>query len=112
MSLAPLALFVFNRPEHTRRMLESLRANLLAPKSDLYVFADGARSKAEMPKVEAVRKLIQHLDGFLSITLHYEDKNRGLAGSVIDGVSRIISQAGRVIALEDDLLFRRTSSTI
>jgi hypothetical protein len=86
-------------------MLESLRANVLAPHSDLHVFADGARNNSERAKVEAVRSLVNDLDGFRSVTVYRKDHNRGLAGSVIDGVSHLIAQSGRVIALEDDLLF-------
>ena len=42
MELAPIVLFVYNRPEHTRACLEYLERNELAAESELYVFADGA----------------------------------------------------------------------
>jgi hypothetical protein len=37
--LAPIALFVYNRPEHTRRTLNYLKNNLLADESRLYIFS-------------------------------------------------------------------------
>jgi len=40
MSLAPIILFAYNRPDHTRRTLEALSANLLADQSELFIFAD------------------------------------------------------------------------
>lgn len=38
MELAPIVLFVYNRPEHTRACLEYLERNELAAESELYVF--------------------------------------------------------------------------
>ena len=47
MELAPIVLFVYNRPEHTRACLEYLERNELAAESELYVFADGAKQGSE-----------------------------------------------------------------
>ena len=55
MELAPIVLFVYNRPEHTRACLEYLERNELAAESELYVFADGAKSGSE-EAVAAVRR--------------------------------------------------------
>ena len=49
--LAPLALFVYNRPQHTLRTLESLLQNELAPKSKLYIFSDGPKTAQDEQKV-------------------------------------------------------------
>jgi len=102
--LAPIALFVYNRPEHTRRTVESLRANELAPHSDLFVFADGAKNESAASAVEAVRKFIRTIDGFKSVTIIERERNFGLATSVITGVSQLCEKFGRVIVVEDDLL--------
>ncbi len=40
---APIALFVYGRPDHTRRTLEALQADPLALQSDLVIFADAAK---------------------------------------------------------------------
>ena len=42
-ALAPILLFVYNRPQHTRRLLDSLLANDECRLSSLYVYSDGAR---------------------------------------------------------------------
>lgn len=57
MELAPIVLFVYNRPEHTRACLEYLERNELAAESELYVFADGAKQGSE-EAVAAVRRVI------------------------------------------------------
>ena len=102
--LAPIALFVYNRPEHTRRTVESLRANELAPHSDLFVFADGAKNESAVSTVEAVRKFVRAIEGFKSVTVIERERNLGLATSVITGVSQLCEKFGRVISVEDDLL--------
>ena len=38
---APIALFVFNRPKHTKLVLEALSHNPEAILSDLHIFSDG-----------------------------------------------------------------------
>ncbi len=102
--LAPIALFVYNRPEHTRRTVESLRANDLAQQSDLFVFADGAKTNSGAAAVGAVREYIRAIAGFKSVTITERDRNLGLADSVITGVTQLVEKFGRVIAVEDDLL--------
>jgi len=103
-TLAPIALFVYNRPDHTRRTLEALRANALAPQSDLHIFADAAKPTSANASVAAVRQLIRAVAGFKSVTLIEREKNAGLSASVISGVTQLCEQQGRVIAVEDDLL--------
>jgi len=43
---APIVLFVYNRPDHTRRTLEALASADLAAVSLLYVYADGPKHGA------------------------------------------------------------------
>jgi GT2 family glycosyltransferase len=65
--LAPVILFVYNRPEHTRKTIEALKNNLLARDTALFIFSDAAKNDAERKNVEKVRKYIKTLDGFKSI---------------------------------------------
>ncbi len=107
MTIAPIALFVYNRPEHTRRTLKFLRQNLLAEESRLYIFSDAAKDSADQQKVDAVREVIDHADGFRSVHIIRRSNNLGLAASIIDGVSTLTSQYGKVIVFEDDLVSSR-----
>ena len=102
-NFAPIALFVYNRPEHTRRTLKFLQNNYLAEESRLFIFSDGARD-GEEEHVSAVRELARSLTGFKSVEVVERERNYGLANSVIDGVSRLCKTYGRTIVLEDDVL--------
>lgn len=102
--LAPVALFVYNRPDHTRRTVEALQKNKLASQSDLFVFSDGPRNPAGTAGVQQVREFIRGIEGFRSVTLIERDRNFGLAKSIIDGISQVMRDFDRAIAVEDDLL--------
>jgi hypothetical protein len=104
MSTAPIALFVYNRPLHSQRTVEALLANELAAQSDLFVFSDGAKSPQAAAAVEAVRAYIRTIRGFRSVHIEERTQNAGLSASIIDGVTRLCDQHGRVIVLEDDLV--------
>lgn len=102
-ALAPIALFAYNRADHTRRTVEALLQNTLAEKSDLFVFCDGARQKGDSA-VMAVREYVRSVTGFKSLTIVERETNIGLATSIIEGVSDVVDRHGSVIVLEDDLV--------
>ncbi|WP_054199114.1 glycosyltransferase [Clostridium baratii] len=104
MSLAPIVLFTFNRLEHTKKTIESLKENILAEESELFIFSDGARNSNEEEKVNEVRKYIRKINGFKKINIIESKNNKGLARSVINGVTDIINNYNKVIVLEDDLI--------
>lgn len=103
LPLAPIALFVYNRPEHTRVTLEALRANHGAAESDLIVFSDAPRTGEDEDGVSAVRVHLRQLGGFRSLEIVERPKNLGLANSIIDGVTQALTRHDRVIVMEDDL---------
>ena len=107
MSLAPIILFVYNRPWHTQQTVEALQKNELAAESDLFIFADGPKPNASeecLANISKVRNYIHKIDGFKSITIEESPENKGLANSVITGVTKIINQFGKVIVVEDDIV--------
>lgn len=105
--LAPIVLFVYNRRDHVQKLINSLKNNSLAYESELYIFSDGYKDELDKKKVEEVRSYLHELEGqdfFRNVVVEYSEKNRGLAQSVIAGVTEIINRFGKVIVLEDDLI--------
>ncbi len=103
VSLCPIALFVYNRPELTRATIGSLQNNILASQSELYVFSDGWKGEEDKGKVLAVREIVNEIEGFKSVFVIENSRNSGLAKSIIEGVTSIIKKHGSIIVLEDDL---------
>lgn len=104
MTYAPIALFTYNRADHTRRAVESLLQNAEAKDSDLFIFSDGAKNEKAIKGVEDNRKYIHTVTGFKTITIIEREKNWGLANSLIAGITDVINKHGRVIVVEDDLI--------
>lgn len=104
MNLAPILLFTYNRPEHTVRTLQALKQNHLSKETQLYVFSDGAKSENERENVEKVRQLLRNISGFKTVEIIVSQQNKGLAKSIIDGVTEKLETHGKVIVVEDDLI--------
>ena len=105
--IAPICLFVYGRPEHTLKTLRSLTQNLLAKDSVLYIYADGPKDgigETAQKNIAEVRRIIRSESWCKEVHIIESDKNKGLANSIISGVSEIIEKHGRVIILEDDLV--------
>jgi hypothetical protein len=107
-TLAPVVLFTYKRLDTLMQTVEALQENDLASNSDLIVFSDSARNGKDQEAVAAVRGYIHSISGFRSIVINEASQNKGLANSIISGVTSILQQYGKIIVLEDDLV---TSTT-
>ena len=105
MSYAPLVLFAFNRPDLLESCVASLLANEEAASSNLYVFVDGPRTEkaGENGLVASVREYVKTISGFKSVHYQFSEEHKGLAPSVIEGVSTVMEMFGKAIVMEDDL---------
>ena len=101
---APIALFVYNRPTHTRQTVEALSTNALAADSDLFIFSDAPKSASAAGGVGEVRSYLRQIEGFKSVTILERETNWGVDPSVIDGVTMLCDRFGQVVVLEDDLV--------
>lgn len=102
---APVVLFTYNRPEHTKKTIEALAKNELADETELVVFSDAAKKEQDVEKVEWIRTYVrQEVAGFKQVHLIARAENYGLAKNVIEGVTDIVNRYGKVIVLEDDLI--------
>ena len=107
MTLAPIIVFAYNRPEHLQKTLDALAQNELANQSTLYIYCDGAKPDAsteQLARIQKVREVAQSVKGFKDVHVKCAEQNKGLANSIIGGVTEIVNKHGRVIVLEDDLL--------
>lgn len=104
MALAPILLFTYNRPSHTRQTLEALLNNHLCRESELFIFSDGYKDDSDKKEVSKVRQLIHSIDGFKQIHIIENEYNLGLAKNIVEGVTQVINEYGKVIVVEDDLV--------
>lgn len=105
-SLAPIVLFAYNRPKHTKATLEALGRNSLAAKSDLYIFLDVPIKTCKSHSI-LKRYLIMFAsrsDSFKSIKLCIRPCNFGLSDNITKGLDAIFRFSTKAIILEDDIL--------
>lgn len=101
---APVILFVYNRPHHTKKTLDALSRNAGVKTTHITVYADGPRTPEDVTAVNEVKKLIRSFSRFsASLTLVERPENYGLAKNIISGVSETLQRNSDVIILEDDI---------
>ena len=107
MNYAPIALFAYKRADKLKLCIEALSKNKYADKTDVYIFSDGYKGDQDKAQVEEVRDYIKSIlekNEFAQVEVIKRDKNWGLANSIINGVTQIINQYGKIIVVEDDLI--------
>lgn len=109
--LSPVALFVYNRADNTRRTIEALLANTLAPQTDLYVFSDGGRDAASWAAVNEVRAVLHRVKeealrarSLKSMTIVERPTNFYLERNIIEGITQVFQSHETIIVLEDDIV--------
>ncbi len=100
---APIVMFTYCRLANTKETIEHLLKNDEAKYSDLIIYSDAPKNERAEEGVMKTREFIHSISGFKSIKIIEREKNMGLANSIVDGVTSIVNQYGRVIVLEDDL---------
>ena len=106
-SLAPIIVFCYNRPWHVEQTLEALSRNELADQSVLYIYCDGPKVDASdemQQRIAEVRQVVRKRQWCKEVHIVEAMKNKGLANSIIDGVTDVVNRHGKVFVLEDDLV--------
>jgi len=96
-------MIIFRRPEHTSRVLESIR--YYKPKR-LMVIADGPRKDrpGEQEACEAARAVIDTVDWDCEVLKNYATENLGCGPRVSSGLDWVFSIVDKAIILEDDCI--------
>lgn len=106
-TMAPIILFVYNRPDKTICTVKALQENAEFKDSDLFVYCDGEKEESTCENhrnIEAVRRIIHGISGFKSIKIIERDRNYGLAQNIISAVTEVINIFGKAIVIEDDIV--------
>lgn len=107
MTLAPIILFCYNRPWHVEQTLIALSKNELADQSDLYIYCDGPKENAtdeQINNIKLTREVVRKEKWCKEVYIIESEKNKGLADSIIGGVTEVVGKYGKVIVLEDDII--------
>jgi hypothetical protein len=95
-----ISLFVYNRPQHTAQVLEGLKKNKIC---HLYVYCDGPKTLEDKSARDEVVSLVKSID-WCDTDIEVSPSNRGLANSIINGVTKVLQRHERIIVPEDDCI--------
>ena len=99
-----ILLFVYNRPIHTEKVVDSLLSNSSSGDYDLLIFSDGAKDGSQNNHVFKVRDYISTITGFKTIRIFESEQNLGLSKSILGGIQCAFESYDSVIIIEDDIL--------
>lgn len=99
----PIALIIFNRPENTARVLETIAD---ARPEKLLIIADGPRpvEPGESEKCLAARAVVENVNWDCEVLRNYSDINLGCGRRPATGIDWVFENVERAIILEDDCL--------
>jgi hypothetical protein len=99
----PVALFVFSRPDTTRRVFDAIAG---ARPARLLLVADGSRPDrvGEAEACEQVRQIVSRVDWPCEVSRNFADSNLGCQERIISGLDWVFSLVEEAIILEDDCL--------
>lgn len=99
----PIAIFTFNRPQLTKRLLDILAQ--IKP-SRLLVVSDGPRPHmaSDVEKCQLVRGYFDNLDWECNVERNFAEKNMGSFPRNSSGLNWVFEQVEEAIILEDDCL--------
>lgn len=101
---SPVIIFCYNRLDNLKRTVENLQYNPESGATELYIFSDGPSKDADNHRVAAIREYLPSITGFRELHIINSERNKGLAKSIIEGVTEVLKIHETVIVLEDDLL--------
>ena len=105
--LAPIALFVYNRPEKAKRCIESLKNCEGFRQSKIIVFADGPKDLNDKKSTDKTRAVVEDLLNDNNSVFYFKENNFCLANSLYHGVSKVLQKNEKIIVIEDDLIFNK-----
>ena len=106
MILSPIALFVYNRPDKTEKILNNLSKNIEINKSILNIICDHPKdsNQDDNLKNKEVLKIINKFNKCKELNIIKRKKNYGLYNNIVKGLNFFFKKNNSLIVLEDDLI--------
>ena len=99
---APIVIYTYNRIEHLKRTVNSLKKNFLAKDSTLIIISDGCGRLADEQSIIDIRNYINSINGFKEVIAEFRESNYGAIKSILEAEMRLVNLYGKIISMEDD----------
>ena len=107
MYIAPVLITVYDRLQHFQGCVESLRRNVYAENTDLFIAIDYPRDDKAVTSNMAIKEYCKTISGFKHVTIYARDRNYGSRENGLLAKKEILSYYDSIIITEDDNLFSR-----
>jgi hypothetical protein len=102
--LSPIVVSVYTRLNHLKRCIGALQKNLLAEKSELFVYSDASSRVEDDDLVKEVREYLHNIEGFKKIHIIERNKNYGGVQNASQAHREVTEKYGKSIFMEDDIV--------
>jgi hypothetical protein len=102
MEYAPVCIFAYKRYDSLKTVVENLRANYLAEKTELFICSNAAVDDSEKEIVNNIRNYALSISGFKQVTLIKNEINNGPTEHFLKSITRVVMQYKKIIILNDD----------
>lgn len=104
ISLSPIVIFAYNRPEKLKQLLSSLEKNPEFKKSDLIFYIDNFKNDYDKLNNHKVIEIANNNNSAKSVVINVNKENLGLKQNIINGINKTFDVYESAIFLEDDLI--------
>lgn len=104
INYAPIVVTVYDRLDHLKRCIESLKRNKYASQSIIYIVSDAPYVAEHTKKINEVRSYIKTITGFKNVYHIFHEKNMGGHKSITFTLRKILEKYDSFISLEDDIV--------
>jgi len=105
--MIPIVLILYNRPKHTKKLLQSIINNKNYKKHIFYVFCDGPKNLNDKKEIKEIKFLIRKFENNIKIKSKFRKKNLGLKKNIITSLNYVFKSYDKAIILEDDLVLNK-----
>ena len=102
MKYAPVLISVYDRINHLKQCIDSLKENPEAKFTDLFVTVDYPLKEEDLPKIQAVLNYLETISGFKTINIIKREHNFGPGKNMRAAIKEVLGNYDRLISMEDD----------
>ena len=100
-------ILLYNRPEHTKKLLNSIEKSKNSKQFKYYFFCDGPKNNFDYINIIEIKKILKEFSNNFTSKIFFRKKNIGLLKNVIQSINSIFKIYEEVIILEDDLVINK-----
>jgi len=104
---SPVVIFAYNRLDHLKQTISALEKNVGAEYTEVCVRIDGFKNQEDLEVQTRIKDFLSekiNSTKFKALSFICSETNKGLASSIINGVSESLDKSETIIVLEDDMV--------